>query len=133
MDQIEANSQSLLRPYSVTALLGEHIEQTRQHARQDSDPIVANGYNCVTVLLAGRQRDLATVQSISCRIVQQIGEYLLKAHTVSIDEQRRFRYGNVQRMLLFADEGLACFNDVTKYGSQFRGRTPEFGFPTRDA
>ena len=83
VDQVEPDTQTFLRTDTVAALLRKHIEQSRQHAGQNTDTVVAHGYHGAIAFLAGSQPDLSTRFGVTDRVVKQIGKHLLQAYDVS--------------------------------------------------
>ncbi len=55
LDQMETDAQALLRADRDPALLGEHIEQAREHVRQYADAIIPHRYDGAIPIPAGVQ------------------------------------------------------------------------------
>src|ERR1700745_4249428 len=87
-DEREAEPHPTLRAVQCLSALGEDLEDLRQQLWLDSLTVVADAKLRLLADAVERNLDLAACLGVLDRVLEQIGDDLLEAHGIAVDEER---------------------------------------------
>ena len=113
--------------------LREHIEDTGEQISWNADAVIADTDHRFVVLTRSAHHHDTLRRRVLGGIENEVGDDLLDAHGIGVEDQRLFRYGDGQRVLARIDEGAGRIQRIGDGCRDIDGLLAKLDGSSRDA